>query len=89
VAEARGADAIEAQPTHDHREPALYVVELVEVDARESAERFLHDVFCFGAVTEHAPGELEHPAAVLAPRCVEAWASAIGGLQGGFPIHGS
>ena len=90
VAEARGADAIEAQPTHDYREPALYVCELVEVDAREPAERLLNDVFRFGGVTEHAPGEPEHPAAVLAPYDIEARVRARSGLQGGsFPIHDS
>src|SRR5213075_337501 len=65
-------------------------LELVEVDAGEPGERLLHDVFRFGGVTEHAPGEPEHPAAVVAPYGVEARVRVRSGLQGSsFRIHGS
>jgi hypothetical protein len=90
VATARGADSIEAEPPHDHREPTPDVFELVEVDASEPAERLLHDVFRFGGVTEDAPGEPEHPAAILTPHLIEARIEARGGRPGSrFVIHGS
>ena len=90
VAKVRGADSIETESPHDHREPALDVFELVEVDAREPAERLLHDVFCFGGVAERAPGESEHPVAILTPDLVEARVDACWRWRGGrFVIHGS
>ena len=83
MAEVRGADAIETQASDDHREPARDVFELVEVDACEPAERLLHDVFRFGGVTERAPGEPQHPAAILTPHRVEARVDAAANGGGG------
>src|SRR5262245_23296614 len=65
-------NAIEAQATHHHREPTANVVELVEVDAREAAERFLHHILRLAGITEGAPRQADHSRMVVTPHCVEA-----------------
>ena len=63
----RGADAIEADPAYDDRQPAAHVFELGEVDACEPIECLLHGVLGLDAITKGARREREHVAAVLVP----------------------
>jgi hypothetical protein len=62
------AQAVEAQPRGNDNQPTLGIIDRVDVDAGQTRERFLHDVFGVAEVEQDAKGEIEHPAPVRLPQ---------------------
>ena len=64
---ARRAEQVETQPAHHDHEPAPNVLDAIEILVQEAGERLLDDVLRFRDAPEHAVGDVEDVAAVIAP----------------------
>jgi hypothetical protein len=71
VSRVRGPKAVQAQPSHDDREPSAHVVDLVDRDVAESAECLLNDVFCSSGVAQRACRLHDQPSSIGAPAVIQ------------------
>jgi hypothetical protein len=72
---------VDAEPADDHHQPGANVVNLVDVDAEQPGEGFLHDVFGFADLTQRPERDVEDVAAMLTPGPTERE------IEVGYEIH--
>jgi len=63
---------VEADPAHDHDEPAAYVLDLVDVGPQEARVALLHDVLGLLDAAQHPVRDVEQVPAVGVPGGVDA-----------------